>query len=81
MQFFIENPKKCKLQEEHEPPTPQAPAPLQPTLNIARNLLRQAYRAQSAVGWENFMKGQIFRQWETYIAFDIRQKQIVLPAK
>jgi hypothetical protein len=27
------------------------------------------------------MTGRIFRQWETYIAFHIRQKQIGLPAK
>jgi hypothetical protein len=72
MQFYI---------EENEPPTTQAPAPFQPTLNNARNLLRQAYRAQYAVGWENFMKGRIVRKWETYIAFHIRQKQIGLPAK
>jgi hypothetical protein len=81
MQFYIDNPNKRKLQEENEPPAPQAPAPFQPTLNNARNLLRQAYQAQSAVGWEKFMKGRIFRQWETYIAFHIRQKQIGLPAK
>jgi hypothetical protein len=51
MQFYIDNPNKRKIQEENEPPTPQAPAPFQPTLNNARNLLRQTYRAQSAVGW------------------------------
>jgi hypothetical protein len=81
IQFYIENPNKRKLQEENEPPTPQALTPFQPTLNNARNLLRQAYPAQSAVGWENFMKGRIFRQWETYIDFHIRHKQICLSAK
>jgi hypothetical protein len=35
----------------------------------------------SAVGWENFTKGRIFRQWETYIALHIRQNHIGLPAK
>jgi hypothetical protein len=81
IQFYIDNPNTRKLQEENEPPTPQAPVPFQPTLNNASNLLRQAYRAQSAVGWENFTKGWIVRQWETYIAFHIRQKQISLPEK
>jgi hypothetical protein len=81
MPFYIDNPNKRKLQEDNEPPTLQAPVPFQPTLNNARNLLRQAYRAQSAVGWENFMKGPIVRQWETYIAFHIRQKQIGLLEK
>jgi hypothetical protein len=27
------------------------------------NLLRQAYRSQSEVGLENFMKGRIVQQW------------------
>jgi hypothetical protein len=81
MQIYRENPNKRKLEEENEPPTPQAPAPFQPTLNNARNLLRQAYRAQSAVGWENFTKGRLFRKWEIYIVFRVRQKQIGLPVK
>jgi hypothetical protein len=81
MQFYIYNPHKRKVQEENAPPTLQAPTPFQPTLNNARNLLRQAYLAQSTVEWEIFMKGRIVRQWETYIAFHIRQKQIGLPAK
>jgi hypothetical protein len=69
------------MQEEDEPPIPQAPAPLYPTLNNTRNLLCQAYRAQSAVGWENLMKEQIVRKWETYITYHTRQSQIGLPAK
>jgi hypothetical protein len=81
IQFYIDNPDKRKLQEEDEPPITQAPAPFQHTLNNTRNLLRQAYRAQSDVGWDNFMKGRIVRQWETYIAFSIRQKQIGIPEK
>jgi hypothetical protein len=79
--FYIDDPNKRNLQQENEPPIIQVPAPFQPTLNNVRTLLRQAYRAQSAVGWENFMKGRKVRQWETYIAFHIRQKQIGLPAK
>jgi hypothetical protein len=81
IQFYIDNPEKRKMQEEDEPPIPQAPAPFQMTLNNDSNLLRQAYRAQSAVGWDNFTKGRIVRQWEMYIAFRIRKKQIGLPAK
>jgi hypothetical protein len=81
IQFYIDNPYKRKMQEEEKPPIPQTPAPFQPTLNNARNLLRQAYRAQSAVGWENFMKERIVGQWEMYIAFHIRKTQIGLPAK
>jgi hypothetical protein len=79
--FYIDNPDKRNMQEEDEPPIPRALEQFQPTLNNARNLLRQAYRAQSAVGWENFMKGSIVGQWEMYIAFHIRKNQIGLPAK
>jgi hypothetical protein len=83
IQFYIyspDNPDKRKMQDEDEPTIPHTPAPFQPTLNNARNLLRQAYRAQSAVGWENFMKGWI-GQWETHITSHIRQNQIGLLAK
>jgi hypothetical protein len=45
IQFYIDNQNKRKLQEENEPPIPQVSAPFQPTLNNARNLLRQAYPA------------------------------------
>jgi hypothetical protein len=69
------------MEEEEDPPIPQEPASFQPTLNNDRNILHQAYRSQSAVGWENFMKGQIVGHWETCIAFHIRQKQIGLPEK
>jgi hypothetical protein len=75
IQFYIDNPDKRKMQKEDEPLIPQAPSPFQPTLNNARNLLHQAYRAQSAAGWENFMKGRIVGQWETYIAFHNRQNR------
>jgi hypothetical protein len=61
IQFYIDNPDKQKLQQVDEPPIPQAPAPFQPALNNARNLLRQGYLAQSAVVLENFMKGRIVR--------------------
>jgi hypothetical protein len=59
IQFYIGKLDKRNMQKEDAPPILQAPAPapFQPTLNNGRNLLRQAYRAQSAVGWENFMKG------------------------
>jgi hypothetical protein len=63
IQFYIDNLDKQNMQEEDDPPIPQAPTPFQPTLNNARNLLSQAYRAQSSVGWENFMKGRIIGQW------------------
>jgi hypothetical protein len=81
IQFYIDNLDKRKVQEEDEPPILQAPAPFQPTLNNAMNLLRQAYRAQSAVGWENFVKGRIVRQWDRYISSRVRHNQIGLPTK
>jgi hypothetical protein len=81
IQFYRYNPDKQKMQEEDEPPIPQTPEPFQPTLNNVGNLLCQAYRAQSAVGWENFMKGRIVGKWENYVASHTRQSHIGLPAK
>jgi hypothetical protein len=41
----------------------------------------KAYAENMDDGLENFMKGRIVRQWETYIALHIRQKQIGLQEK
>jgi hypothetical protein len=49
IQFYIDNPEKRMMQEKDEPLISQGPSPFQPTLNNARNLLHQAYRAQSSV--------------------------------
>jgi hypothetical protein len=37
------------------------------TFNTSRNLLQQAFRTQSHIGWDNFLKGRISRDWLTYV--------------
>jgi hypothetical protein len=36
----------------------------------ARSLLQQAFRTQSHIGWDNFLKGQIDRDWLTYVRYN-----------
>jgi hypothetical protein len=35
------------------------------TLNTPSNLLQKAFRTQSHIGWDNFLKGRISRYWLT----------------
>jgi hypothetical protein len=35
------------------------------TFNTPSNLLQQAFRTQSHIGWDNFLKGRISRDWLT----------------
>jgi hypothetical protein len=37
------------------------------TLNTLRNLLQQAFRTESHIGWDNFLKGRIIRDLLTYV--------------
>jgi hypothetical protein len=46
--------------------------------NNTRHLLRQAYRAQSEVGWENLTKGRIVQQWELYVDYHLRRNNMSL---
>jgi hypothetical protein len=46
-------------------PTPRKPFGV--TFNTPRNLPQQACRTQSHIGWENFLKDRISREWLTYV--------------
>jgi hypothetical protein len=61
-----------------QPPAPQPAASFIPRLNSAINLLRQAYRSQSEIGWENFVKGRNFQQWDRYIKNHMRHNGMKL---
>jgi hypothetical protein len=37
------------------------------TFNTSMNLLQQAFRTQSHIDWDNFLKGRIYRDWLTYV--------------
>jgi hypothetical protein len=40
------------------------------TFNTSRSLLQQAFRTQSQIGWDNFLKGRISRDWLTYVRYN-----------
>jgi hypothetical protein len=40
------------------------------TFNTPRNLLQQAFRTQSHIGWDNFLKGRMSRDWLTYVRYN-----------
>jgi hypothetical protein len=60
---YTEQPYKRTTQlKENEPQKPFGV-----TFNTPRNLLQQAFRTQSHIGWDNFLKGLISRDWLTYV--------------
>jgi hypothetical protein len=46
-----------KRDTDNMPPEP--PSPFGPTFNVPRNRLKVAFRAQSQIGWDNFIKGRL----------------------
>jgi hypothetical protein len=60
---YTEQPHNITTQsKENEPQNP-----FRVTCNTPRNLLQKAFRTQSHIGWDNFLKGQISRDWLTYV--------------
>jgi hypothetical protein len=43
----------------------EPPLSLIPTLYVPRNRLKVAFRAESRIGWYNFLKGRLSRDWIT----------------
>jgi hypothetical protein len=56
------------------PPEPQKP--FGTTFYTPRNILQVAFRKQSYVGWENFLKGRICTEWCTYIKHHLASSNI-----
>jgi hypothetical protein len=52
---------------EHDPDNmpPEPPPPFGPMFNAPRNRLKVAFRAQSQIGWDNFLKRRLSRDWIT----------------
>jgi hypothetical protein len=78
LQLYIEHPLQ-QVKEDPRNPIPQPLSPCPHGFNQPRNLLKQAYRAQSNIGWDNFTKGIITRHWQNYINQHIKNKNINLP--
>jgi hypothetical protein len=67
MWFTIENGVRhhtmnSKKHEHDNIPTEPSP-PFRPTFYAPRNRLKVAFRAQSRIGWENFLKVRLSRDW------------------
>jgi hypothetical protein len=60
---YTERPHKRTIQSKENEPQ----KPFGVTFNTPRNLLQQAFRTQSHIGWDNFLKGLISRYWLTYV--------------
>jgi hypothetical protein len=41
--------------------------PFEVTFNTPMNILQQAFGTHSHIGWDNFLKGRIRRDWLTYV--------------
>jgi hypothetical protein len=78
LQFFIDHPLR-RVREDQQNPMQKPATPFPHGLNQLRNLLKQAYRAQSNIRWDNFTKGRITRHWQNYINHHLQNKGIKLP--
>jgi hypothetical protein len=58
---YTMNPKK---RDPDNMPT-EPPPSFGPTFYVPRNRLKVAFRAQSQIGWDNFLKGRLSRDWIT----------------
>jgi hypothetical protein len=58
---------KHPLKRDKENMPPERQKPFGTTLYTLRNILQVAFRKQSRVGWEKFLKGRICTEWCTYI--------------
>jgi hypothetical protein len=61
--YYTEHPHKRTIHSEENEPHKRFGV----TFNTPRNLLQQAFRTQSHICWENFLKGRISRYWITYV--------------
>jgi hypothetical protein len=55
------------LKRDKDNMPPELQKPFGTTFYTPRNILQVAFRKQSHVGWENFLKGRICTEWCTYI--------------
>jgi hypothetical protein len=61
VQHYAMNPLKCDPDNmPHEPPSQFGK-----TFYTPRNRLKVLFRAQSQIGWDNFLKGRLSRDWIT----------------
>jgi hypothetical protein len=64
--YYTEHPYKRTVNTKDNEPQ----KPFGVKFTTSRNLLKQAFRTQSHIGWENFLKGLISRDWSTYVCYN-----------
>jgi hypothetical protein len=77
-QFYIDHPLQ-QVKDDAQNPMPQPVSPFPHGFNQPSNLLKQSYRAQLNIGWDNFTKGRITRNWQNYINQHLQNKNINPP--
>jgi hypothetical protein len=65
VQHYTLNP--LKRDPDNMPPEP--PSQFGTTFHTPRNRLKVAFRAQSQIGWDNFLKGILSRDWITFMDY------------
>jgi hypothetical protein len=78
LHHYIDHPLR-RVKEDPHNLTPKPVSPFPYGFNQPRSLLKQAYRAQSNIGWYNLTKGRITRHWQSYISRHLQNKNIKLP--
>jgi hypothetical protein len=74
MQKYMQHPAKREPQDmPHEPPTP-----FPYTLHSQRNRIKVAFRMQSRIGWENFTKGRLSREWADVMEWHYKNEGLKL---
>jgi hypothetical protein len=61
VRHYTMNPKK----RDHDNMPIEPSPPFGPTFYAPRNRLKVAFRAQSQIGWDKFLKGRLSRDWIT----------------
>jgi hypothetical protein len=52
--------------------SPEPPSPFGTKFYTPRNISKVAFRAQSQIGWENFLKGRLSQYWITCMDYHLR---------
>jgi hypothetical protein len=68
---YTMNPKK---RDHDNMPTELSP-PFGPTFYVPRNRLKVAFRAHSQIGWDNFLKGRLSRDWITCLDHHFQSRE------
>jgi hypothetical protein len=67
--YYTEHPHKHTVNSKDNEPQ----KPFGATFTTSRNLLQQAFRTQSHIGWDNFLERWISRDWLTYVRYNEAQ--------